>query len=85
MFYCRSNTLQPVIIDFGKSEYTCSSKEFVLTDAKEAEYRQNHKHIAPDLVDGLARPSPASDVYSFGRNVIFLSMSVIYLFLFKKQ
>ena len=73
MFYCRSNA---VIIDFGKSEYTCSFKKFVLTDAKKAEYRQNHKHIAPDLVDRLARPSPASDVYSFGRlfkNVIFSS------------
>ena len=39
----------------------------MLAEAKKAEYRQNHKHIAPDLVDGLAKPSSASDVYSFCR------------------
>ena len=66
VFYC-SDSLQPVIIDFGKSVYACSAKKFVLSEAKKVEYRQNHKHIAPDLIDGLVKPSPASDVYSFGR------------------
>ena len=67
VFYCHSNLLRPVIIDFGKSVYARSATKFVLSDAKKAEYRQNHKHIAPDLIDGIATPSPASDVYSFGR------------------
>ena len=66
VFYCNSDFLQPVI-DFGKSVYACSAKKFMLTEAKKVEYRQNHKHIAPDLVDGLVKPSPASDVYSYGR------------------
>ena len=67
VFYCMSDFLQPVIIDFGKSVYACSAKKFVLTKAKKAEYRQNHKHITSDLVDGLVKPSPASDLYSYGR------------------
>ena len=67
MFYCHSDYLQPVIIDFGKSVYTCSAKKFALTESKKVEYHQNHQHIAPDLIDGLVKPSPASDVYSFGR------------------
>ena len=48
--------------------YACSSaKNFMLTEAKKVEYRQNHKHIAPDLVAGLVKPSTASDVYSYRR------------------
>ena len=73
VFYCHYDFLQPVIIDFGKSVYACSAKKFILTGEKKVEYRQNHKHIATDLVDGLVKPSPASDVYSFGqlfKNVI---------------
>lgn len=68
MVFCyQSNALQPVLVDFGKSEYVSSSRKFTLTDAKKVEYHQNHKHIAPDLVDGFAKPSPASDIFSFGR------------------
>ena len=47
--------------------HACSAKKFMLTEAKKVEYRQNLKHIAPDLVDGLIKPSPASDVCSYGR------------------
>ena len=67
VFCYQSNALQPVLVDFGKSEYVSSSSKFTLTDAKKVEYHQNHKHIAPDLVDGFAKPSPASDIFSFGR------------------
>ena len=71
VFYCHSNLLRSVIIDFGKSVYARSATKFVLSDAK---HRLNHKHIAPDLIDGRSTPSPASDIYSYGRlckNVIF--------------
>jgi hypothetical protein len=30
-------------------------------------YRRDHKHIAPDLVDGVSDISPASDMYSYRR------------------
>ena len=66
LFYYNSDFLQPVI-DFGKCVYACSAKKLMLSEAKKVEYRQSHKHIAPDLVDGLVKPSPASDVYSYGR------------------
>ena len=67
VFYKGSDCIQPVIVDFGKSEYVASARKFELSDSQKIEYRHNHKHLAPDLVDGLSAPSPASDVYSYGR------------------
>ena len=65
--YEQNNILMPVIIDFGKSDYTKNTRLYSLTEEQRKEYRINHKHIAPDLVDGIARPTPSSDIYSYGR------------------
>lgn len=65
--YEQNNNLMPVIIDFGKSDVIKNTKQYSLTEEQKKEYRINHKHIAPDLVDGIAKPSPSSDIYSYGR------------------
>lgn len=68
IFYEKSGvTLLPVIVDFGKCESFSNCTKYSLTDTEKEDYRKKHKHIAPDLVDGIAKPSPASDVYGFGR------------------
>lgn len=67
VFYEKSQVLLPVIVDFGKCEYVTNSVKYSLTETEKEEYRKNHKHIAPDLVDGIAKPSSASDVYGYGR------------------
>lgn len=67
VFYEHSKALQPVIVDFGKCEYISHSNSYLLADAEKEEYRKKHKHVAPDLVDGISKSSPASDVYSYGR------------------
>ena len=65
--YEQNNTLMPVIIDFGKSDFIQNTKKYSLTAEQKKEYRIKHKHIAPDLVDGITKPSPSSDIYSYGR------------------
>lgn len=40
---------------------------------RKKKYRQDHKHIAPDLVDGVTDVTTASDMYSYGylfKNII---------------
>ena len=65
--YERNKILMPVIIDFGKSDLIQNTKKYSLTKEQKKEYRVKHKHIAPDLVDGITKPSPLSDIYSYGR------------------
>ena len=67
VFYEDSGIFFPVIIDFGKSRLCSETQKYTLTKTQQAYYRTNHRHIAPDLVDGVNSPSPASDVYSYGR------------------
>lgn len=68
--YEQDSILMPVIIDFGKSDFTLNIKKYLLTEEQKKEYRIMHKHIAPDLVDGTTRPSLSSDIYSYGRITI---------------
>lgn len=67
VFYRNSGEVRPVIVDFGKSEHVSATKMYVLTDIERAEYKKKYKYIAPDLVDGISKPSSASDIYSYGR------------------
>ena len=51
-----------ILIDFGK---VCSSEEL------KAEYRgEKHAHIAPEIIEGKSKQSPARDVYALGRVVL---------------
>lgn len=63
----QDGTLRSVLIDFGKSNYATKISRYCLTEAEKEQYRKNHKHIAPDLVDGVSDVTPASDMYSHGR------------------
>ena len=54
-----------VLIDFGKCITTAAVKR--LPHEEQQEYHKKHAHIAPEIVSGPSEPSPASDVYSFGR------------------
>ena len=65
--YEQNKNLMAVIIDFGKSDYVHNTRKYSLTEDEKKEYRAKHKHIAPDLVDGTNKPSPSSDIYSYGR------------------
>ena len=63
----QNNKFFPVIIDFGKSEFGSATKKYNLAKEAKQEYRTIHRHIAPDLVDGIVKPSTSSDIYSYGR------------------
>lgn len=69
VFYDQSSgeDIRPVIIDFGKALSVGYAKKYVLSDTQKSYYRTYHRHIAPDLIDGVNAPSPASDMYSYGR------------------
>ena len=67
VLYRRGKDLKPVIIDFGKSVQVHKAMRYKLSEDEKQQYRQIHKHIAPDLIDGMCIPSPSSDMYSFGR------------------
>ena len=53
------------MIDFGKCITTAAVKH--ISHEEQQEYHKKHAHIAPEIVSGPSKPSPASDVYSFGR------------------
>lgn len=67
VLYQECNTLRPVLINFSKALLTPTFVKYILTDAEKQQYRKNHKHIAPDLIDGINSPSSSGDMYSFGR------------------
>ena len=62
-----NETIHCVLVDFGKSNYVGKVSKYRLTSKEKETYRQDHKHIAPDLVDGVSIVSTASDMYSYGR------------------
>lgn len=63
----RGETIECVLVDFGKSNYLSKVSRYKLTEKEKEQYRQDHKHIAPDLVDGISDITTASDMYSYGR------------------
>ena len=67
VLHSQGDTIHCVLVDFGKSSYASKSQKYHLTDKEKEEYRCNHKHIAPDLVDGITELSTASDIFSYGR------------------
>ncbi|XP_065892634.1 tyrosine-protein kinase CSK-like isoform X2 [Dysidea avara] len=67
VFYTDSGIQVPVIVDFGKCQHVSRTQKYSLTKHQQEEYRSKHQHIAPDLIDGTNRPSPKSDIYSYGR------------------
>ena len=75
--------VQCVLIDFGKSNYARHTKRYLLSKEEKEQYRRDHKHIAPDLVDGISDVSTASDIYSYGRlfkNIVaYFPLSVEFL------
>ena len=63
-----------VLIDFGKCITTAAVKR--LPHEEQQEYHKKHAHIAPEIVSGPSKPSPASDVYSFGRMASIFAQKV---------
>ena len=62
-----SNKIQPVIIDFGKCQYIDDGMFYNLTQHEQVKYSKRYTHIAPDLISGKTKPTPSTDVYSYGR------------------
>ena len=58
-----------VLVDFGKSNFTTNIKRYNLTQEEKEIYHRDHKHIAPDLIDGVSDVSTRSDMYSYGRTL----------------
>ena len=56
-----------MLIDFGKSVLSTNTIRYKLTALEKKQYLEQHKHIAPDVVDGVCSPSFSSDIYSYGR------------------
>ena len=67
MYSIKREDLKPFIIYFGKSVQVHKAMRYKLSEEEKQQYRQIHKHIAPDLIDGICIPSPSSDMYSYGR------------------
>ena len=61
-----SNSLHPVIIDFGKCSKIAGGKLYHLSPRDQEKYRKYHNHIAPEVVRGTRSQSTASDIYAFG-------------------
>ena len=77
----KEDTIQYVLVDFGKSNYVNKVTRYNLTEEQKRQYRQDHKHIAPDLVEGISDVTTASDMYSYGRLLknIVLSIELVAL------
>ncbi len=77
LYQKKENTnFQLVLIDFGKACKIEEAEYRVIPRQKREKYRKRHSHIAPEVVEGIAKQSFASDVYSFGRIVYRLGQHV---------
>lgn len=78
VLYKDEEGLKPILIDFGKA---CSVKEAhdkrlkKLSPETKRVYRERHSHIAPEIVEGIAAQSTATDVFSFGKVIIKIGKS----------
>ena len=52
-----------VLIDFGKCLPERSCTLYSLSHSERETYHKRHRHISPEVVDGAAKPSTASDIY----------------------
>ena len=59
-----------ILIDFGKVCSFANTKRTELSEELKAEYREKHAHIAPEIIEGKSKQSPARDVYALGRVVL---------------
>ena len=59
-------SFQIVIIDFGKATKISEGKKFELSNKQKEEYMQKCPHFAPEVIDGTANQSTASDIYGAG-------------------
>ena len=74
VLYFDEKQLKPVLIDFGKACAMEDGKHYKLSDEEKKKYREKHTQIAPEIVDGTAPQSTASDIYSLGRVVCHIGM-----------
>ena len=68
VFNKQGDTIQCVLVDFYQKV-----RKYQISEQEKEQYRNDHRHIAPDLVDGISDVSPASDMYSYGdlfKNII---------------
>lgn len=67
VFYQSDESIKPVIVDFGKCQYIQEGIFYHLTKDEQMKYSKEYKHIAPDLIEGKTKPTPITDIYSYGR------------------
>ena len=67
LYQQESCRIHAVIVDFGKCLPASSCTNYSLSVSQRQLYRESHRHISPDLVDRVAKPSKASNIYSLGR------------------
>ncbi|XP_031553462.1 probable serine/threonine-protein kinase DDB_G0280717 [Actinia tenebrosa] len=66
----RGTVLTPVIIDFGKSRPISNPMgPKTLSLEEQVRYKKKYPHIAPEIVEGRAGQSVASDIFSFAKIV----------------
>ena len=66
-----------ILIHFGKACSFANAKRKELSEGLKAEYREKHGHIAPEIIEGKSKQSPASDVYALGRVVLIKGWGVL--------
>ena len=57
VLYTQISTLKPVLIDFGKAIRTPTVVKYKLTEKEKQHYRDQHKHIALDLIYRWHQPT----------------------------
>ena len=60
-----------ILIDFGKACSFANAKRTEISEGLKAEYREKHAHIAPEIIEGKSKQSPARDVYACFRESCF--------------
>ena len=63
----QNRTYNSILIDFGKCVKLTDARTKQLTIEEQQSYKEKHRHIAPEIVDGSLPPSIASDIHSLGR------------------
>ena len=56
----------PILVDFGKAHFISEGHRRNFSESTKAQYYKEHRHIAPEIVEGTQPPTVRSDVYSVG-------------------